>query len=59
MRFARPKPVNRFNALLVFDEQAVAPDLDKAQPAPIFRRHVKHRLHRQTQGRLKKGKRIQ
>lgn len=54
-----PKPVYRLDALLVFGKQAVAPDLDDAQPASVFGRHVEHRLYRQAQCRLKKGKGIE
>ena len=54
-----PKPVDCFNALLVFGKQAVAAHLDNAQPASVFRCHIEHRLHRQAQRSLKKRKRIQ
>ena len=48
-----------FVDIIVFGKQAVAPDLDNAQSASVFGRHVEHRLYRQAQGCLKKGKGIQ
>jgi hypothetical protein len=54
-----PEPIDYFDAMLIFLEQAIAPHFYDAQAAAIFSRQIKYGLYGQTQRCLKKRKGIQ
>ena len=48
-----PKPVDYFDAMLIFLEQAIAAHFCNAEATAIFGCEIKHGLHGQAQRRLK------